>query len=610
LFNLKKCVLNLDFINNEGRNLRLLIFSVVFFSGHFLFGQGRITIELKEVDGLSLPSKIKYKKTADDYDSATEEMRQLLKKLYQLGYIEASVDSIQTDSTSFYRAHLSLGRQYSVSALQSGNLSKEIIAKTGFRESKYEDEPFSFDEIQNQISKIVRYYENHGYPFAEVWLDSFQFDGSQIFSKVYAQPNEFIIIDSIVIHGSTNTKSRFLQNYLQISPGDPYDQSKITSIDRKLRQLPYLRLQKEVEVIFTPGYASIHLYLEKQRSNQFNFIIGVLPNNQLTDRKLTITGDGRLHLQNSFGVGEEIFAEFRQIRPLTQNLDLDFVYPYIANLPVGVGGSFNLYKNDTLFVNIDSEIGFMYQFGGMNYFRAFYHNQVSNVLNYDTASIRMSRELPQTIDVRNNRYGVGIFMQNLDYVLNPRAGYMIKTALSTGNKVIKKNPVVAALKDEDGREMEYLYEKFDLKSLAHGISLHIQYFLPVKSRSTVLFSNRSEAIVAKNIFINEKYRIGGSNILRGFDEESIFTPFYSLSTIEYRFLLSRNSYFNTFVDVAVVEDVRFGAGNIDVPFGFGTGVALETKGGIFSLAYALGKQLDNKLDFRNGKIHFGFVSIF
>ena len=106
------------------------------------------------------------------------------------------------------------------------------------------------------------------------------------------------------------------------------------------------------------------------------------------------------------------------------------------------------------------------------------------------------------------------------------------------------------------------------------------------------------------------YRIGGYRLLRGFDEEAIYTPFYSIFTSEFRLLLSQNSYFNVFTDIGLVEDETKGAQSIDVPIGFGIGLALETRGGIFSLSYALGKNLDNKIEFRNGKIHFGFISLF
>ncbi|MCX6181458.1 MAG: hypothetical protein NT150_05995 [Bacteroidetes bacterium] len=49
---------------------------------------------------------------------------------------------------------------------------------------------------------------------------------------------------------------------------------------------------------------------------------------------------------------------------------------------------------------------------------------------------------------------------------------------------------------------------------------------------------------------------------------------------------------------------------IDHPYGFGAGFSFETKAGIFSLNYAIGKQLGNPIDFGAAKIHFGFLNQF
>ena len=49
---------------------------------------------------------------------------------------------------------------------------------------------------------------------------------------------------------------------------------------------------------------------------------------------------------------------------------------------------------------------------------------------------------------------------------------------------------------------------------------------------------------------------------------------------------------------------------IDRPFGVGAGISFDTRAGIFSLNYAIGKQFNNPIDFKTAKIHFGFVSVF
>ena len=69
-------------------------------------------------------------------------------------------------------------------------------------------------------------------------------------------------------------------------------------------------------------------------------------------------------------------------------------------------------------------------------------------------------------------------------------------------------------------------------------------FLPVFTRSTIMGRVRSRWLISKeDVYRNEQFRLGGNRILRGFDEESIFATFYTVSTVEFRLLLDQNSYF-------------------------------------------------------------------
>jgi hemolysin activation/secretion protein len=115
---------------------------------------------------------------------------------------------------------------------------------------------------------------------------------------------------------------------------------------------------------------------------------------------------------------------------------------------------------------------------------------------------------------------------------------------------------------------------------------------------------------SENLFESEAYRIGGLKTLRGFDEESIYATMFGIGTIEYRFLLDPNSFIFAFFDGAYYENTSTNKSISDRPFGFGLGISFFTKIGVFSLNYALGKQFDNPIDFRAGKIHFGVVSYF
>jgi hypothetical protein len=53
-------------------------------------------------------------------------------------------------------------------------------------------------------------------------------------------------------------------------------------------------------------------------------------------QKLLITGEARIHLFSLFGVGEELYLQWKKLQPKTQELDVRVVYPYLLGLPLGI----------------------------------------------------------------------------------------------------------------------------------------------------------------------------------------------------------------------------------------------------------------------------------
>src|SRR5262249_32670923 len=136
------------------------------------------------------------------------------------------------------------------------------------------------------------------------------------------------------------------------------------------------------------------------------------------------------------------------------------------------------------------------------------------------------------------------------------------------------------------------------------------YFVPIARQSTVTAGFKGAYQYSPVIFRNELFRIGGLKTVRGYDEESIFASLYVIGNIEYRFLLEQNSYLLAFVNRAYFRDEtrNAGVGHGDL-LGLGGGITFETRLGIFSFIYALGRE-NNQVQVRNGKIHFGLISTF
>ena len=274
------------------------------------------------------------------------------------------------------------------------------------------------------------------------------------------------------------------------------------------------------------------------------------------------------------------------------------MYPFLVNTPLGLDYNFKLYKKDTTFIDVGHKIGVRYILKGNNYFKVFFHNKSSNLLSQ--SGFAALTVLPSYADVSSQLYGIEIHNTKLDYLLNPRKGHSITFSGSLGNKKIRQNPQID----------EKLYENLDLKSTLYNTDLTIDYYIPISKRSVIKLGSKNGYTFNENLFDNELLRIGGLLTLRGFDEESIFASFYTIETLEYRFILEQNSYLFLFVDGAYYENDGINEFISDRPLGFGAGMSFETRAGIFSISYALGRQFDNPIQFRSAKIHFGFVNFF
>jgi hemolysin activation/secretion protein len=135
-------------------------------------------------------------------------------------------------------------------------------------------------------------------------------------------------------------------------------------------------------------------------------------------------------------------------------------------------------------------------------------------------------------------------------------------------------------------------------------------YLPIGKQGTFKVGINGGIFQSDQIFRNELFQIGGYKTLRGFDEESEYVSQYGVLTLEYRYLIGLNSYFFGFTDGAWAGNSGNSPRLNHTYLGAGLGLALETKAGIFNLAWAIGKRDDTPFNLRQSKIHFGFVNFF
>ena len=86
------------------------------------------------------------------------------------------------------------------------------------------------------------------------------------------------------------------------------------------------------------------------------------------------------------------------------------------------------------------------------------------------------------------------------------------------------------------------------------IQLKSSIYWPINRRSTIKTSIYSSGIFSNSsILENEKYRIGGTQLLRGFNEDQFLSGLYTVGSLEYRFLISQNGFLSAFSDMAFIQ---------------------------------------------------------
>ncbi len=541
-------------------------------------------------------------------------LKRVIGGFHKQAYLESSFDFIsKKDSILSLKFHL--GNRYEWAQLRNGNVSEAFLAQVGYREKLFGNKAFIYSEIVDIEEKLLSYAEDNGYPFAQVWLDSLVIQNSQISAALMMKTGAVFIFDTINTEGLVKISSTYLQNYLELKKGAFFSRSKILQISRRLADLPFLSERKKPTITFKENNtATINLFLENKKASRWDFLVGVQPNTTTNgSQKFTVTFNGNADFQNLLGLGERIFANFENLRPQSPRLNLKVTYPYILNFPFGFDGSFDLYKRDSVYIETHLNLGTQYMLGGNDYLKLFWNNYKSNNLIINALQIIQTKQLPATLDISTNTFGLELSKQKLDYRFNPRKGWSLVLRGSAGVRQVRKNSDILNLKDSSDSTFNFskLYDTLSLKNFQYTISSQSAYYLPFLKRGVLKIGIQGGFIFTTSpISQNEQYRIGGNRILRGFNEESIFASRYAVGTLEYRFLLGRNSYLYAFGDVGYVEDVTRTTRRYDTPIGFGAGITFETKVGLFGFTLAAGREQGNPIDFRNTKTHFGYVSLF
>lgn len=573
------------------------IILLLFLTEGWLKAQEALPLRLESSKDATNMKGWKLPKEALDSLSAIKTLQTWATLLHAEGFLMASYGALKKTDAAWV-SEVQMGERFEWLGLRPGNLSPNLWRKFSYRPKRFEEKPFSLQQLSRLEKRVLDYTEQQGFPFAAVQYDSLRIVNNNLEAVINVNFGPFITFDSVQVVDQKVIKSSVLGNYLGIKLGKTYNQKLVDAVVPKLNRLAYLRLRGAPTLRFQNSEGQLLLDVASRRVNTIDGIIGFLPNNS-RENGLLITGQFDLELYNPFRTGKEIGLHWRRLSEETQQLNLNFRQPHVLGSGVSFQGDFDFLKQDSTFTRRELSIELQINTGVYSTLGVTSHTTNTDLL--ATSVFENSSILPNILDFKLNRYGLRYRFDRRDAPILPRNGLFFELEGTVGNKNIRQN---AALPSD-------LYEDIDLKTLQYQYDLHLENYWSLSAKSTFVAEIHGGHLSNDNLFRNDAFRLGGLQSLRGFNESFFFATSYLYSNLETRFFFDEFSYLLVFADAGYVEGDFGDVNQVDRVLGLGTGVSLATNTGVFNFVYALGtSKATGGINFNQSKIHFGFTSRF
>lgn len=568
----------------------LIVVLLVFFSN--IIAQKKVLINIDSIDFPIINKfKIDFPKNIDD--KLLSKFRTARDVLKRNGYIFNSIDSINnTDSNLIFK--LFIGQRIDKFHLISNNSNNIQIN--------------SLLEFNQYLDSELKNYNDSGYFLAQISIDTCFLLNKEYQCSLNVKKGLHFTLDSIVFESNANEINiPFIKQILNLDKAN-VSFNTISELEKRINSINFLEFEEAPYVKITDSLAIIYVKVREQKLNQFNAFVGILPN-AYNSKEISITGDVTLSLKNLLKRGIELSLNWQKPQSSSQFLFTNVSVPYLFKTPLGSSLLFSLEKFDTSFVRLIYEIGLNYKINYNQMVTFFYKKQSSSILNEDS-SFKITNSLPKNIDYSYSQFGIQYKYSTIDRILFTRKGFILDATTSLGIKNIQKNNFIIQSYDQFGNSYSRLYDSINLTSSIFYLSLNLEKYILLSKRITYKTSILSKMLFSPNTSNNEMYTFGGYRKPRGFDDNSFISPYFITISNEFHFYFSDFFYTNLFIDVTNYKNILIKEFSTLTPIGFGAGISLKTKGGIANVSIAYGKFNDQNIEFKNGKIHFGYVSTF
>ncbi|WP_264566651.1 BamA/TamA family outer membrane protein [Flavobacterium sp. N3904] len=530
---------------------------------------GKSSTETKLIDSIG------YESIFPNTKILINETNQLSTKLTEIGYLENKNEEIKAINDTTYQAQYSLGNQ-----------TKKIDIYIGIKYKPYINSKYPikndtlilpYPQIESFLKQTLQKLEQNGYSFAKIKLVNIRKHKEHLIADLKVKTGGERILNEIVIQYSNQKQKNLfpkgaLKEINKKYNSKIFNQETINEIHTDFEKYNFINQVKFPEILFTKDTTKVFVYLEKKKSNTFDGYLGF---NNTENKKIRFNGYLDITLENILKKGEQLSIYWKNDGNDQKTFNASLDLPYLFDSPIGLKALINIFKQDSIYQNTKTNINLGYL---INYNKRIYlgyqsteSSDIQNINKIDLSDYENSF-ITSTIDFRKNDSNNSLFpLKNYLYL---NLGLGKRTSFDT----ITTTPT------------KQFFANFNIMN---NFYINEKNCINLKSENYYLKSN--------NYLINELFRFGGVNSVRGFSENSLQANFMTSIISEYRYLLSSKFYLNSILDYCLYKDPTSitNKNKLKKILGIGLGLGIQTSNGLLKFAVANGKSENQQIEFYN-----------
>ena len=548
-------------------SLFLFISAISFAQNFYLKIEGKSILESSFIDSLG------YKSKHSNVASILEEQKSFEKRLVEYGYFSQRLINQQkiNDSTFLFKYELNKPIQ-------------GIFIKTDLL-SSFEKDYLAIDtdsiliqpsEVENWMQMKLNILEKKGYALAKLKLINQIEKEQQLQCDLKLTLNIKRKVNDLVILGYDKFPKNIKQNWLRKLRNRTFNQEIINEVSSDIESYPFVTETRSPEILFTKDSTKIYAYLEKTKPNKFDGFIGFA--NDEENSKLTFNGYLDLKLINILNSGEKFNLYWRNDGNQQTSFNLGTEIPYWFKTPFGAKANLKIFKQDSTFQNtqLNLDVGYYFSYNKKLY------------LGYQSIN---SVDIQSVNSISLNDFNSKFYTLNFDYVKRNNTDFLFPEKTNLYFKIGTGNRTITA---------QNTNQFFGELTIGHNLYLN--------NKNVISIKNQSYYLESENYVINELYRFGGINSIRGFRENTLQANFFSGLMGEYRYLLTPSLYVHSITDYGYFQDKSTNLQGSLLGLGFGFGML--TQNGLFQLVYANGSTDDQAIKLSNSIVQISFKTNF